>query len=348
MERRISKQVQVAGVPIGGGTQISVQSMLSVHWTDTPGNVQQAMELEKAGCEIIRVALPTREAAKSLVPALKQAVSVPIVGDIHFDYRIALDAADLGIDKIRINPGNIGADQNVRAVAKACQNRGIPIRIGVNSGSVEKDILQKHGGPTPGALCESALYHARLLEQYDFTDIVLSLKASSVDTTIAAYRKIAGECQYPLHLGVTEAGTARMGLVKSAIGIGSLLQQGIGDTIRVSLTAPPVEEVAAAYDILSALELRPGIQLVSCPTCGRTEIDLIGLANAAEKALRGNPRNLTVAIMGCVVNGPGEAREADIGIAGGKGVGILFRKGQVIRKVPEAQLLDALLEELEK
>lgn len=348
MERRKSKQVWAGNMPIGGGAPVSVQSMLNVHWADTKGNVAQAAKLEEAGCEIIRVALPTREAAKALVPALKEAVCVPIVADIHFDYRIALEAAACGADKIRINPGNIGADENVKAVAQACQSRNIPIRIGVNSGSVEKDILKKHGGPTPKALCESALYHARLLEKYDFTDIVLSLKASSVHTTIEAYRLIAQACEYPLHLGVTEAGTARMGLIKSAIGIGALLQQGIGDTIRVSLTAPPVQEAAAGFDILRALELRPGIRLVSCPTCGRTEIDLIGLANAAEEALRGCKKDLTVAIMGCAVNGPGEAREADIGVAGGKGVGVLFRKGELIRKVPEAQLLEALLEEVEK
>lgn len=348
MERRKSKQVLAGSVPIGGGAAITVQSMLNVHWANTQGNVEQAVALEKAGCEIIRVALPTREAAKELVPALKNAVAVPLVADIHFDYRIALDAAELGIDKIRINPGNIGENENVRAVAQACRQRGIPIRIGVNSGSVEKEILRKHGAPTAQALCESALYHAKLLEQCDFADIVLSLKASTVNTTIEAYRLAAEACTYPLHLGVTEAGTTRMGIVKSAVGIGALLQQGIGDTIRVSLTAPPAQEVAAAYDILRALELRAGVKLVSCPTCGRTEIDLIGLAGAVEDALRGCKKNITVAIMGCVVNGPGEAAEADIGIAGGRGFGILFKKGKMLRKVPEAQLLTALMEEVEK
>ena len=273
---------------------------------------------------------------------------MPIVADIHFDYRLALESAAAGVDKIRINPGNIGDDSRVKAVADACRTRGIPIRVGVNSGSVEKEILAKYGGPTPEALVESALYHASLLERFDFHDIVLSLKSSTVDSTIRAYELCAARCDYPLHLGVTEAGTARMGLIKSAIGIGSLLQRGIGDTIRVSLTADPVEEVRAGQDILRALGLRPGPQLVSCPTCGRTRIDLIPIANEVERRLASCRKTIKVAVMGCVVNGPGEAREADVGIAGGKGEGLIFRKGQILRKVPEDRLVDELMLEIEK
>ena len=311
------------------------------------GSVRQAKALEAAGCELIRAAVPD-QAAVRLIAALKEAVSVPIVADIHFDYRLALESAAAGVDKIRINPGNIGDDSRVKAVADACRTRGIPIRVGVNSGSVEKEILAKYGGPTPEALVESALYHASLLERFDFHDIVLSLKSSTVDSTIRAYELCAARCDYPLHLGVTEAGTARMGLIKSAIGIGSLLQRGIGDTIRVSLTADPVEEVRAGQDILRALGLRPGPQLVSCPTCGRTRIDLIPIANEVERRLASCRKTIKVAVMGCVVNGPGEAREADVGIAGGKGEGLIFRKGQILRKVPEDRLVDELMLEIEK
>ena len=321
--------------------------MLNVPSTDVEGSVRQAKALEAAGCELIRAAVPD-QAAVRLIAALKEAVSVPIVADIHFDYRLALESAAAGVDKIRINPGNIGDDSRVKAVADACRTRGIPIRVGVNSGSVEKEILAKYGGPTPEALVESALYHASLLERFDFHDIVLSLKSSTVDSTIRAYELCAARCDYPLHLGVTEAGTARMGLIKSAIGIGSLLQRGIGDTIRVSLTADPVEEVRAGQDILRALGLRPGPQLVSCPTCGRTRIDLIPIANEVERRLASCRKNIKVAVMGCVVNGPGEAREADVGIAGGKGEGLLFRKGQILRKVPEDRLVDELMLEIEK
>ena len=321
--------------------------MLNVPSTDVEGSVRQAKALEAAGCELIRAAVPD-QAAVRLIAALKEAVSVPIVADIHFDYRLALESAAAGVDKIRINPGNIGDDSRVKAVADACRTRGIPIRVGVNSGSVEKEILAKYGGPTPEALVESALYHASLLERFDFHDIVLSLKSSTVDSTIRAYELCAARCDYPLHLGVTEAGTARMGLIKSAIGIGSLLQRGIGDTIRVSLTADPVEEVRAGQDILRALGLRPGPQLVSCPTCGRTRIDLISIANEVERRLASCRKNIKVAVMGCVVNGPGEAREADVGIAGGKGEGLLFRKGQILRKVPEDRLVDELMLEIEK
>ena len=343
----MSRQIHAGAVAIGGGAPVTVQSMLNVPSTDVEGSVRQAKALEAAGCELIRAAVPD-QAAVRLIAALKEAVSVPIVADIHFDYRLALESAAAGVDKIRINPGNIGDDSRVKAVADACRTRGIPIRVGVNSGSVEKEILAKYGGPTPEALVESALYHASLLERFDFHDIVLSLKSSTVDSTIRAYELCAARCDYPLHLGVTEAGTARMGLIKSAIGIGSLLQRGIGDTIRVSLTADPVEEVRAGQDILRALGLRPGPQLVSCPTCGRTRIDLIPIANEVERRLASCRKNIKVAVMGCVVNGPGEAREADVGIAGGKGEGLLFRKGQILRKVPEDRLVDELMLEIEK
>ena len=345
--RRQSKQVFAGAVAIGGGAPVSIQSMLNIPASDIDGNVRQAMELERAGCEILRVSIPDRQAV-SLIPAIKKAIGIPLVADIHFDYRLALESAAAGVDKIRINPGNIGGSDHVRAVAQACRERGIPIRIGVNSGSVEKEILAKYGAPTPDALVESALYHASLLERFDFTDIVLSIKSSDVDTMIRAYELCAEKCRYPLHLGVTEAGTERMGLVKSSIGIGSLLQRGIGDTIRVSLTANPVKEIAAGMDILKALNLRQeGIQFVSCPTCGRTKIDLIAIADEVERRLAHCKKPIKVAVMGCVVNGPGEAREADIGIAGGDGVGLLFKKGEIVRKVPEDKLVDELVREVE-
>ena len=342
----MTKQVKAGNVLIGGGAPVTVQSMLNVPSYDIEGSVRQALALQNAGCEIIRLAIPDKEAV-ALIPALKEKVTVPLVADIHFDYRLALEAAAAGIDKIRLNPGNIGDDSRVQAVAKACREKQIPIRIGVNSGSVERSILEKYGGPTAEALVESALYHASLLEKFDFTDIVLSMKSSDLSTMIQAYRLAHERCGYPLHVGVTEAGTSRMGLIKSAIGIGSLLHDGIGDTIRVSLTADPVEEVAAGLDILRALGLRGGPKLVSCPTCGRTRIDLIGLAGKVEEALRPVKKDITVAVMGCVVNGPGEAKEADIGIAGGQGEGLLFRKGKPLRKVPEDKLLDALMEEID-
>ncbi len=345
--RRISKQVSAGGVLIGGGAPVPVQSMLNVPSTDIEGSVRQAVELEKAGCQILRAAIPDMDAVR-LIPAIKEAVSIPLVADIHFDYKLALEAAHAGIDKIRINPGNIGGDDRVKAVADICREKKIPIRIGVNSGSVEKSILAKYGGPTAEALCESGLYHASLLEKFDFTDIVISLKSSSVDTNIKAYERIAERCDYPLHLGVTETGTERMGIVKSSIGIGSLLQRGIGDTLRVSLTADPVREIRAGKDILRALGMLGGVQFVSCPTCGRTRIDLIGLANRVEAALENVDKDITVAVMGCVVNGPGEAREADLGVTGGDGEGLIFKKGVVIRKVPESELLTALMEEVEK
>ena len=341
------RQVKVKDLVLGDGS-VSIQSMLNTKSYDIPGSVEQAVRLEQAGCEIIRAAIPNKEAV-ALIPAIKEKVSVPLVADIHFDYRLALECAAVGIDKIRINPGNIGSDDRVHEVVKACRAKNIPILIGVNSGSVEKSILAKYGAPTPEALVESALYHVRLLEKFDFNDIVISIKSSDVRTMIAAYELMHQSTPYPLHLGVTEAGTKHMGIIKSAIGIGSLLAHGIGDTIRVSLTADPVEEVYAAKDILKALDLRrDGVQFVSCPTCGRTRIDLIGLANKVEEALKDCKKNIKVAVMGCIVNGPGEAREADIGVAGGDGCGILFKKGEIIRKVPEEEIIPALLEEVEK
>ncbi|MCQ2513700.1 MAG: flavodoxin-dependent (E)-4-hydroxy-3-methylbut-2-enyl-diphosphate synthase [Ruminococcus sp.] len=341
-------QVTAKNVKIGGGADIAVQSMLNIPSTDIEGSVKQAKELEAAGCKIIRAAIPDMDAVK-LIPALKEAVDVPIVADIHFDYKLALEACAAGIDKIRINPGNIGSDDRVQAVADACRSRNIPIRIGVNSGSLEKEILAKYGHPTPQALCDSALYHASLLEKFDFNDIVLSMKSSTVSTMIQAYELASQQCDYPLHLGVTEAGTERMGIIKSAAGIGSLLLHGIGDTIRVSLTADPVKEVYAAYDILKALDInKSGVQFVSCPTCGRTRINLVKIANEVEERLGGCNKNIKVAVMGCIVNGPGEAREADIGIAGGVGSGLVFKKGEILYKVPEDKLVDALMEEIEK
>ncbi len=347
MKRKNTKQVTVGNVKIGGGADIVVQSMLNIPSTDVEGSVRQSVELEKAGCEIIRLAIPDMDAVK-LIPAIKKEVNVPLVADIHFDYRLALEAAAAGIDKIRINPGNIGDEDRVKQVADVCRSKNIPIRIGVNSGSLEKEILKKYGRPTPQALCDSALYHASLLEKFDFDNIVLSMKSSNVEFMNEAYRLASEQCDYPLHLGVTEAGTERMGIIKSSIGIGSLLLSGIGDTIRVSLTDSPVKEVYAAKDILKALGLnKDGIRFISCPTCGRTRIDLIGIAAKAEELLRDCKKNITVAIMGCVVNGPGEAREADIGIAGGDGCGLIFKKGEIIRKVPEDKLLEELMKEID-
>ncbi len=342
----MKKKIKVGNVTLGDGN-IYIQSMLNVRAEDIQNSVKQAKELEKAGCRIIRAAVPRLECAE-LIPALKNAVDIPVVADIHFDYRIALKCAELGVDKIRINPGNIGAEENVKAVADVCRKRGIPIRIGVNSGSLEKKVLEKYGSPVPEAFVESALENVRLLNKYDFDDIVISIKSSDVKTTIDSYRLLHEQTDYPLHLGVTETGTAHMGIIKSAIGIGSLLCDGIGDTIRVSLTADPVEEIYAAKDILKACGIGGGINIVACPTCGRTQIDLIGLANKVEKAVAGIEKNIKIAVMGCVVNGPGEAREADLGITGGNGKAVIFRKGEVIRTVPENDVLDALLEEIEK
>ena len=329
------------------GSHIYVQSMLNVVSTDVSGNVSQAKALEKAGCEIIRVSVPD-ERALELIPAIKNEISVPLVADIHFDYRLALGAAERGIDKIRINPGNIGSRERVKAVADECRKRGIPIRIGVNSGSLEKSLLEKYGSPTAEALCESAMNEIKELERCDFDDIVVSLKSSDVMRTISAYRLISEMTSYPLHLGVTEAGTYKAGLIKSAIGIGSLLCDGIGETIRISLTDDPLREVEAGYDILRAIGKTGGVKIVSCPTCGRTRIDLIGLAEKVEKAVKGIDKNITVAVMGCVVNGPGEAREADIGLAGGDGCAVIFKKDKILGKFSESDALTALLDEIEK
>lgn len=329
------------------GNHIYIQSMLNTRSDDIAGSVAQAVALEQAGCEILRAAIPDKEALK-LIPAIKEAVPIPLVADIHFDYRLALEAVAAGIDKIRINPGNIGGMDRVKQVVKACQSRNIPIRIGVNSGSLEKDLLVKYGAPTASALVESAMRHVKMLEDCDFTDIVISMKSSTVSTMIDAYRLAAQQCDYPLHLGVTEAGTAHMGLVKSAIGIGSLLHDGIGATIRVSLTDDPVQEIYAAKDILKCLGLRGGPELVACPTCGRTRIDLVKTAKEVEAALANVEKDIKVAVMGCVVNGPGEAREADIGIAGGDGCAVLFKKGQILRKIPESEIVSELMKEIEK
>lgn len=340
------KKVKVGNLTLGGG-KIYVQSMLSVPADNIEKSVEQAVALEKAGCEIIRAAVPHIENVP-LITALKNAVSVPIVADIHFDYKIALACVEAGVDKVRINPGNIGGADKVKAVADACRKNAVPIRIGVNSGSLERELLEKYGSPTTEALVESALGHVKLLNDCDFDDIVISIKSSDVRRTIAAYRLLAEKTDYPLHLGVTEAGTEHMGILKSAVGIGSLLCDGIGATIRVSLTADPVREVYAAKDILIACGMGGGIEIVSCPTCGRTRIDLIPLANHVEEMLRGIDKPIKVAVMGCAVNGPGEAREADIGIAGGDGEALIFAKGKILRKVPEDKILEELKKEIEK
>lgn len=339
------KTVKVGGLTLGSG-KIYIQSMLNVPADDVEGSVRQAKQLEQAGCDIIRAAIPTVEDVR-LIPAIKEAVKMPLVADIHFDYKIALAAVEAGVDKIRINPGNIGSPDRVKAVADACRKHGVPIRIGVNSGSLEKPLLQKYGSPTAEALAESAAGHIKLLNDCDFDDIAVSIKSSDVRLMIAAYRAFAERYDYPLHLGVTEAGTERMGIIKSAVGIGSLLCDGIGDTIRVSLTADPVREVYAAMDILKACGIGGGVQIVSCPTCGRTKIDLIALAEQVEKLCRDVHKDIKVAVMGCAVNGPGEAREADLGIAGGDGEGLIFKKGVILRKVSEDRLLAELKKEIE-
>lgn len=348
MERRKSRKIKLGNTYIGGDSDVVVQSMLNIPASNIEGSVEQAKELAAAGCQVIRFAIPNEQALE-LVEPIKEAVDVPLVADIHFDYRLALGAVERGIDKIRINPGNIGDDSRVKAVADACRTKNIPIRIGVNSGSLEKEILAKYGSPTPEAMVASAMYHARLLEKFDFEDIVISIKSSNVETMINAYELAAQECDYPLHLGVTEAGTERMGIIKSSIGIGSLLTRGIGDTIRVSLTDAPVKEVFAAFDILKAIGLKKDCPyLISCPTCGRTKIDLVGLAKQVEDRLRDCKKPIKVAVMGCIVNGPGEAKEADIGIAGGDGNGLIFKKGEILRKVDEKDLLEELMKEIEK
>ena len=348
IKRKITKTVNIGGVKIGGNNPIAIQSMCNTDTRDVDATVAQIHELEKEGCEVIRVAVPDMTAADA-IGSIKRQINIPLVADIHFDYRLALKCLEMGVDKLRINPGNIGGRERVEAVVKAAEKRNVPIRIGVNSGSLEKDILQKYGEVTPEGLVESAMRHVKILKELDYDNIVISIKASSVPFSIQAYSLLSEKVDYPLHLGITEAGTVWSGTVKSAAGIGAILSMGIGDTIRVSLTGDPVEEVRAAKEILKSLELRKfGISFVSCPTCGRTEIDLIGLANRVEQECRNINKDIKVSVMGCAVNGPGEAREADIGIAGGKGYGLIFKKGEILRKLPEEELLSALIEEINK
>ena len=346
--RKKTREVRIGDRVIGGEAPILEQSMCNTDTRDAAATIRQILALEKAGCEIIRVAVPDEAAAEAL-PAIRKGIHIPLVADIHFDYRLALAALAAGVDKIRINPGNIGDAGRVRQVVEEAKARGVAIRVGVNSGSLEKDILAKYGGPTPEGLVESALRHVEILEHCGFYDTVISLKGSDVPLTIAAYEEMSRQVAYPLHVGVTEAGTVWAGTIKSAAGIGAILARGLGDTIRVSLTGDPVEEVRVGREILKAMGLRRfGPTLVSCPTCGRTQIDLIGIARQVEERCQSLDKDIKVAVMGCVVNGPGEAREADVGIAGGRGVGMVFRKGEVIRTVPEADLVDALFEEIER
>ena len=351
--RRKTKKLKIGNMYIGGDSPIAIQSMTNTDTHDKEATLKQIMALQEAGCDIVRITVPTLEAAET-IPYLKEnGIYIPIVADIHFDYKIALRCAELGVDKIRINPGNIGSDDKVKAVADACKSRGIPIRIGINSGSLQKDILEKYGSPTPEALCESAFRHIELLEKYDFEDIVVSIKASNVPSMIKVNKLLSERCPYNIHLGVTEAGSEELGTMKSAIGIGSLLCEGIGDTIRVSLTADPVLEIAAAKKILSAVEIegQSGMKIVSCPTCGRTKIDLISLVHRFEDAVKREGLEdfpIKVAIMGCAVNGPGEAREADIGIAGGIGEGLLFSHGEILHKVPEEKIIEVLIEKIKE
>ncbi len=351
--RKKKIEVFAGKVGIGGGNKIAIQSMTNTDTHDFEATMAQILALQNEGCDIVRVTVPDLEAAETVKKLKRTDISIPIVADIHFDYRIALRCAEYGIDKIRINPGNIGGNENVKAVAKACRDRKIPIRIGVNSGSVEKHLLEKFGGPTPQALAESAMYHASLLEKFDFYDTVISIKASNVPDMIAANRLVSDMCDYPLHIGVTEAGDAEMGLVKSSIGVGSLLCDGIGDTFRISLTADPLEEISAAKKILSAIgiEGQSGLNIVSCPTCGRTKIDLISLSARFREAARNEgllDLPIKVALMGCVVNGPGEAREADIGIAGGNGEAVLISHGEILYKIPEGQIIETLISHIKQ
>ncbi|MDO4515880.1 MAG: flavodoxin-dependent (E)-4-hydroxy-3-methylbut-2-enyl-diphosphate synthase [Bacillota bacterium] len=340
----MTKKIFVGGLPIGGGAPVSIQSMTNTPTEDVEATVAQIRRLAAAGCQIVRVAVPNMAAAKA-VGAIKEQIDLPLVVDIHFNYKLALECIEAGADKVRINPGNIGEPERVRAVANACARKNIPIRIGVNGGSLEKPLLAKYGGVTPQAMVDSAFGHIALLNRYDFDDICVSLKSSHVPVTMQAYQLMSQQSDYPLHLGVTEAGTTRMGTLKSAVGIGGLLGLGIGDTLRVTLTADPVEEIYAAKDILKAVGLRKdGPDLIACPTCGRTKIDLIPLAKAVEERLKDVKKPITVAVMGCVVNGPGEASAADVGIAGGNGFGMLFRHGQVLKKVPQEDLLDELMQ----
>ena len=346
MKRRISKTIYVRGLPIGGGHPIPVQSMCNTHTDDVDATLKQIRALEAAGCQIVRLAVPNQTAARAL-PDIRKGTEMPLVADIHFDYKLALAAVEAGFDKIRINPGNIGAPERVRAVADACKERGIPIRIGINGGSLEKEIEAKYGFSAE-AMVQSALGHIRLLEEVDFTDICLSLKSSDPAMTVEANRLMAERCPYPIHIGVTEAGTKELGILRSAAGIGSLLLDGIGDTIRVSLTDDPVEEARAGNDLLEALGMKKGVRFVSCPSCGRTEYDLIGTAKEVERRLRGKPWDITVAVMGCVVNGPGEASHADFGIAGGKSEGVIFKKGVSVGRFPVATLADELCALIER
>ena len=344
----MTKKLFVGKVPVGGGAPVSIQSMCNTKTDDVASTVAQIKKLTEAGCEIIRVAIPDMAAAEA-VDKIKEQIDIPLIADIHFNHKLALEVARRGIDAIRINPGNIGAEENVKAVADICREKNIPIRIGVNGGSLEKELRAKYGGVTAEALVESAMGHVHLLNRYDFDDICISVKCSDVPLTMAAYSLLSQQTQYPLHLGVTEAGTPSMGMVKSAMGIGGLLCMGIGDTIRVTLTADPVEEIYAAKKILKAAGLRKeGVNLIACPTCGRTRIDLIPIAEEVERRLMNCDKNITVAVMGCIVNGPGEASAADIGIAGGNGEGLLFRKGEPLYKVSQERLVDALMEEIEK
>jgi len=347
MDRMYTRKVNIGGVVIGGDMPVAIQSMTNTKTEDVAATVAQIKELTEAGCDIIRCAVPTIEAAKALSDIKKQ-ITIPLVADIHFDYRLAIAAIENGADKIRINPGNIGSMDRVQAVAETAKKYGVPIRVGVNSGSLERNLIEKYGGVTAEGIVESALDKVAMLEQFDFHDIVISIKSSDVLMCVKAHELIAKKTEYPLHVGITEAGTVRAGNIKSALGLGMILSQGIGDTIRVSLTANPVEEIVSAKLILKTLGLRSsGIEVVSCPTCGRTKIDLIGLAEQVERMVAGYNLPIKVAVMGCAVNGPGEAKEADLGIAGGNGEGLVFRKGEIVRKVPESELLSALKEEIE-
>ncbi len=347
IQRKPTKKIQVGNIYVGGDAPIAVQSMCNTDTRNVEASLSQIRALRTAGCDIVRLAVPDMAAAEALAD-ITRGVDMPMVADIHFDYRLALKAIENGIAKLRINPGNIGSRERVEIVAKACQDKGIPIRIGVNSGSLEKDILEKHGGPVPEALVESALRHVAILDEVNFHEVIISIKSSNVLRTIEAYRLLSRQTDLPLHIGVTEAGTLWRGTIKSAVGIGTLLAEGIGDTLRVSLTGDPVEEIKVAREILKSVgHLKEGIEFVSCPTCGRTEIDLIGIATEVEKRLEGMDKEIKVAVMGCVVNGPGEAKDADIGIAGGKGVGLIFKKGLIVRRVKEEELVEALMAEIE-
>lgn len=345
--KKKTKEIKIGNLKIGGNNPAIIQSMCNTDTRDIANTIAQINQLEKAGCELIRVAVPDMIAAKA-IKGIKAGINIPLVADIHFDYKLALEAILGGIDKIRINPGNIGSKEKTGAVVSACKERAIPIRIGVNVGSLEKEFEDKYGR-TSKAMVASALHHIRILEDLNFNDIIVSLKASDIERTVEAYRLLSSKVNYPLHLGITEAGTPKTGIIKSSIGLGILLYEGIGDTIRVSLTADPIQEVKVGWEILKAMKLRKrGATLVSCPTCGRTEIDLIGLANKVEEALVNIDKDITVAVMGCIVNGPGEAKEADIGVAGGKGRGVIFKKGQILKTVPESEILNELLKEIEK